>query len=281
MTALHASVEGGRTGAMPNRRTPDSGPTPGAAPRGVAAVRLELRKLRHKHLPLIAIAIMAAQVFWLGATSSRGVQSNPDFRLVFFSLPTMNAIFMPVLSGVIASTVCDIENRGNMFKELLTMQPARNLFAAKWGVSALVIGIVVTVQTVVFTLMVGVLGCTGAPGPLMLMEYWASTMAVCLFIATLIQVLSLFFANQFLPMVVSVGLSFLGLFVMYLPKVFAYFVPSAYFGILSTVGIGYDAAAGVATYTTVPWSIPAFALIVALTVAMYALASRAFARKEL
>ena len=254
---------------------------PGTSFSGLAAVRLELRKLRHKHLSLIAIAILAAQVFWLGATSSRGVQSNPDFRLVFFSLPTMNAIFMPVLSGVIASTVCDIENRGNMFKELLTMQTARSLFAAKWGVTTLVIGVVVTAQTAVFTVMVGVLGCVGVPSPLMLMEYWASTMVVCLFIATLIQVLSLFFANQFLPMVVSVGLSFLGLFVMYLPKAFAYFVPSAYFGILSTVGIDYDAAVGVAAYTTVPWSIPAFALIVALTVAMYAVASRAFARKEL
>ena len=281
MGALHASGEGGRANASARWQTSEPVSASGTAPHGLAAVRLELRKLRHKHLPFIAIAILAAQVFWLGATSSRGVQSNPDFRLVFYSLPTMNAIFMPVLSGVIASTVCDIENRGNMFKELLTMQPARDLFAAKWGVAALVIGIVVTVQTAVFTLMVGVLGCTGVPSTLMLMEYWASTMAVCLFIATLNQVLSLFFANQFLPMVVSVGMSFLGLFVMYLPKVFAYFVPSAYFGILSTVGIDYDAAAGAATYTTVPWSIPAFALIVVSTVAMYAVANRAFARKEL
>ena len=281
MGASHAPGKGVYADAAAGRRASDCAFASGSVPHGPTAVRLELRKLRHKHLPLIAIAILAAQVFWLGATSSRGVQSNPDFRLLFYSLPTMNAIFMPVLSGVIASTVCDIENRGNMFKELLTMQPARSLFAAKWGVAALVVGIVVTVQTVVFARMVDVLGCMGVPSPLMLMEYWASTMAVCLFIATLVQVLSLFFANQFLPMVVSVGLSFLGLFVMYLPRVFAYFVPSAYFGILSTVGIDYDAAAGAATYTTVPWSIPAFMLILGLTVATYAVASRAFARKEL
>ena len=35
---------------------------PGTSPSGLAAVRLELRKLRHKHLPLIAIAILAAHV---------------------------------------------------------------------------------------------------------------------------------------------------------------------------------------------------------------------------
>lgn len=110
---------------------------------------------------------------------------------------------------------------------------------------------------------------------------WVSTLAVCLFVATVVECLCLFIANQFVPLVVGVALSFLGLFSMYLPAYVSVFVPSSYFGLLSTVGMSYDYATEVITWSTVAWPVGYFAVIVLVTVAAFALSLRAFARKEL
>lgn len=269
---------------------PDQGPVPSpsapsrsAGVRGLAALRIELAKLRHKHLVPIALAILAVQLVWLGATASRSVQSNPGVEAIalFYQMPLLNAIFLPLLSTIIASTVCDIENRGAMLKELLTMQRARGLFAAKWAVIAMVLGVVIAAQTIVLLVMAGGLGFAGTVPGGTVAAYWISTLAVSVFIATLAEVLSLFCANQFLPLVVGVGLSFLGLFAMYLPEAASYVVPSAYYGLLSTVAMSYDEVAGVASYGVVPWPVEIFALVVVATAVLYLLASRAFTRREL
>ena len=57
--------------------------------------------------------------------------------------------------------------------------------------------------------------------------------------------------------------------------------PSSYFGLLSTVGMSYDYATEVITWSTVAWPVGYFAVIVLVTVAAFALSLRAFARKEL
>lgn len=260
-----------------------SAPASPGGVRGLVALRLELAKLRHKHLVLATLAICAVQLVWLGVTVAHSVRGNPRLEslALFYQAPLLNAIFLPLLSAIVASTVCDIENRGSMFKELLTMQRARGLFAAKWAAIALALGIVVTVQTVALLAMAGGLGLAGTPPASTVAAYWASTLAVSMFAGTLVEVLSLFSANQFLPLVVGVGLSFLGLFAMYLPEAAAYVVPSAYYSVLSTVGMSYDETLGVASYGIEPWPVGAFALVVAATVVLSALASRAFARREL
>ena len=84
-----------------------------------------------------------------------------------------------------------------------------------------------------------------------------------------------------MPLVVGVALSFLGLFSMYLPAYVSVFVPSSYFGLLSTVGMSYDYATEVITWSTVAWPVGYFSVVVLVTVAAFALSLRAFARKEL
>ena len=182
--------------------------------------------------------------------------------------------------GVVASTVCDVENRANMWKQLLTMERAEDLFCSKWLTCALVLAAVVTVEVAGTSAIGGALGFQAVPASESLV-LWVSTLAVCLFVATVVECLCLFIANQFVPLVVGVALSFLGLFSMYLPAYVSVFVPSSYFGLLSTVGMSYDYATEVITWSTVAWPVGYFAVIVLVTVAAFALSLRAFARKEL
>ena len=234
-------------------------------------VALELRKGRRKRLWLICAAMLGVLLLWFGYQSARQVEITSDYRVLLYSLPTVNAVFFPLLSAVVASTVCDVENRANMWKQLLTMERAEDLFCSKWLTCALVLAAVVTAEVAGASAIGGVLG----------FQLWVSTLAVCLFVATVVECLCLFIANQFVPLVVGVALSFLGLFSMYLPAYVSVFVPSSYFGLLSTVGMSYDYATEVITWSTVAWPVGYFAVIVLVTVAAFALSLRAFARKEL
>ena len=109
--------------------------------------------------------------------------------------------------------------------------------------------------------------------------YWVSTCVVCVFCASLAQALSLLAANQFVPMVTGVVLSFFGLFSMYFPEAIMRMVPSAYFGLLSTVGVSMQD--GVATYVSRPWAWGYAVVLVVATALLSVLAARAFSRKEL
>ena len=99
--------------------------------------------------------------------------------------------------------------------------------------------------------------------------------------ATVVQVLSLFSPSQFLPLATGVGLSFLGLLSMFLPQAVSRLVPSAYFGLLGMVDMAFDSVTGSSTFSTRPWSIGDFIIVVAATAVIYILAGRAFSRREL
>lgn len=253
-----------------------------AAPRpGMARqVILELRKGRRRHLWLICAAMLGALLVWFGYQSARQVEVTADYRVLLYSLPTVNAVFLPLLSAVVASTVCDVENRTNAWKQLLTMERAADLFCAKWLTCALALAAVVTVEVAAAFAIGAALGFQPIPAGECLV-LWVSTLAVCLFVATVVECLCLFIANQFLSLVVGVALSFLGLFSMYLPAYVSVLVPSSYFGLLSTVGMSYDYATGVITWSTVAWPVGYLVVIVLLTMAVFALGLRAFSRKEL
>ena len=245
-----------------------------------SALRLELKKLRHKRLWLIALCMVAMQLLWLGHGwfGHRGGGATPGYPALLLQAPALNAVFLPLLSTVIAATVCDVEAGGDMLKSLLTLQRAGSLFWTKLIVSTGMLAIVVTLQEA------GLVGIAVAAKldaiPVReLVIYWVSTCVVCVFCASLAQALSLLAANQFVPMVTGVVLSFFGLFSMYFPEAIMRMVPSAYFGLLSTVGVSMQG--GVATYVSRPWAWGYAVVLIVATALLSVLAARAFSRKEL
>lgn len=258
------------------RNVPDTASRPGM----VRQVLLEFGKGRRRHLWLICAAMLAVLLLWFGYQAAHQSEATTDYRRLLFALPVVNAVILPLLSAVVASTVCDIENRANMWKELLTMERPRDLFCAKWLTCALVLAAVTTVEVAAACVIGVVLGYRSIPAG-QTAALWVSTLAVCLFVATVIECLCLFVANQFAPLVAGVALSFLGLFSMYLPPAVSAFIPSSYYGAMSTVRISMDAATGTVTYSTVPWPVGYLVAIILITAVVFALSLRAFARKEL
>ena len=94
---------------------------------------VEWRKTRHRRLWLPVAALVAMQGLWL-AWAVRGMdaaEAAQGYLGCLYQLPMMNAIVMPVAAAVLVSRLCDMEHRGDTFKQLFTMQPAHGLFDAK------------------------------------------------------------------------------------------------------------------------------------------------------
>ena len=94
---------------------------------------VEWRKARRRRLWLPVAALVAMQGLWL-AWAVRGMdaaEAAQGYLGCLYQLPMMNAIVMPVAAAVLVSRLCDMEHRGDTFKQLFTMQPAHGLFDAK------------------------------------------------------------------------------------------------------------------------------------------------------
>ncbi len=247
----------------------------------VQSVALEFAKARRKHLWLASLGLLAFQFAWLVAGASNTVRHNPDFDGILYMLPQLNAIVLPLLCAIVASTVTDVENRANMWKLLLTMEDARRVVAAKWAACLLILAVVVGVQTAgVAAVAYGIGFQQNMPGPALLARYALSTFVVCAMLITIVQAVCLATANQFAPMIVGVGLCFLGLFIAYLPPVFSWFVPSAYFFVCRLVDGAYDASQHM-RFWAAPFPAAGLAVCVAVTIAAFIASRRAFAAREL
>lgn len=247
----------------------------------VQSVALEFAKARRKHLWLASLGLLAFQFAWLVAGASNTVRHNPDFDGILYMLPQLNAIVLPLLCAIVASTVTDVENRANMWKLLLTMEDGGRVVAAKWAACLLILAVVVGVQTAgVAAVAYGIGFQQNLPGPALLARYAISTFVVCAMLITIVQAVCLATANQFAPMIVGVGLCFLGLFIAYLPPVFSWFVPSTYFFVCRLVDGAYDASQHM-RFWAAPFPAAGLAVCVAVTVAAFIASRRAFAAREL
>lgn len=246
----------------------------------MGSISLEFAKARRKHLWLASLGLLAFQFAWLIEGSANTVKHNPDFNAILYMLPQLNAIVLPLLCAIVASTVIDVENRANMWKMLLTMEDARRVMTAKWATCLAIVAVVVGVQTVGVALIAYLMGFQqNLPDAATLARYAISTFAVCSLLVTIVQAICLATANQFVPMVVGVALSFLGLFVAYLPAVFSWFVPSAYFFVLGLVSGAYDATMHM-SFSPAPFPVAGLAVCIVATAVVFIASRRSFAAKE-
>ena len=61
----------------------------------VRQVILEFEKSKRKHLWLICAAMLGVLLLWFGYQSARQVEVTTDYRVLLYSLPTVNAVFPP------------------------------------------------------------------------------------------------------------------------------------------------------------------------------------------
>ena len=89
----------------------------------------ELQKAHRRHDLLLCLLVPLIMILWVGglAPSDPGELAN-GYSALFYSIPVIEAILMPVLMAVLASRLWEIEVKGSMPKLLYNLQARRSRF---------------------------------------------------------------------------------------------------------------------------------------------------------
>lgn len=243
---------------------------------------LECHKSQRKRIWLVMLAMVLFEGLWMivGFHRSGPRDRAQGYALCLYQAAILNAIVLPVLISVLASRVCDMEHKGSALKSLLTMQKPGSLFDAKFAFIALHMAAAVLLQTGSFLLIGKVYGFTAAVPVRELLLYPWTQLLPSLFFALLIQALSLSFVNAFIPLVAGLIGGFLGLMSLFFSPWIARFVPSSYFGLLSTVGMNWDEETRIVDYFYKSFPIWDFLVLLSATAIVYLVCRRRFANRE-
>lgn len=202
-------------------------------------MRCEFMKTRRRYLIVSALIMTLLQLCWaLYGECTEDIITH-GWMLFLYQFPLVNAIFLPLLSMIIASGLCDIEHKGGMLKQLCTCTEKGKLYDAKLLYGLLIIsGCILLSWTVI--LLYGLMhGFHGAFPASLYLRYLLFTLFPTITIYIVQHTLSMLYQNQAIPCCVGAIGTFCGVFSMFLPRLpwLRTLLPWGHYGALQFVGM--------------------------------------------
>ncbi|GAA0398343.1 ABC transporter permease [Paenibacillus motobuensis] len=102
----------------------------------MSMLSLEFYKLRRRRLFLMIALFLSVELAWIFLSTSISLSRNPDlagWEGLIMTTASMNGLFLPILSAVVVSLICDMEHKGSTWKLLLSVSVTRGrIYAAKY-----------------------------------------------------------------------------------------------------------------------------------------------------
>ena len=224
-------------------------------------VRAELRKSHHRHHSLVSICISLFVLLWAAQTGG----SNPDrlscgYSALFYAVPVMNTVVMPLGTAALVSRIWDIENKENNCRLLFTLQSRRTLFCSKTILGLIQILLICLVEGA------GLLALGKFSGYTELLDwtqFWwmmLCTLGVNVMLFFLWLWLSIRFTNQVPTLAAGMVGSLSGLFAAFMPAWVSHFMPWGYYIPLSAMRMDWNQITREVHYAPIPY--PAWLLAV-------------------
>lgn len=215
----------------------------------------ELQKAHRRHDFLLCLLIPLIMILWVGGLApSTPEELANGYSALFYSIPVIEAILMPVMMAVLASRLWEIEVKGSMPKLLYTLQERRCLFAGK-TVFGLLEVLLVTFLKMGSAVLLGIAnGYTEAFPVGQFLYLTVCTLAVNTMLFFSEFLLMLWFSNPLPTLCVGIIGALMGLFSAFLSPIVSYFVPWGYYIPLGS----YEIANWDQTTHTVTYGVRAF-----------------------
>ena len=242
----------------------------------MAAFRAELKKAHRRHDLAFCLLLPLILVLWVGglAPASEDELSNA-YSALFYSIPVLEAILLPVMMAVLASRLWGLEVKGNTLKLLYTLQSRRSLFAGKAVFGVLEVLVTVAVELACIPVLGMVHGYTEAFPKAQFVYLFVCTLAVDAMLFFGEFLLMLWVGNPLPALCVGIVGALVGLFSAFMPPLASYFVPFGYYIPLSAYEVAnWDKATHTVTYGTRPFNWGLLAFTLALGAVLFALAWR-------
>ncbi len=252
----------------------------------IGLLQCEYQKTRGRYLFVTALAITAVQLCWIlyGKYTDPFILQN-GWMMFLYQLPLANAIFLPLLSTIVSSRLCDIEHKGVMFKQLSVIMEKKSIYNAKllYGLGITLFCILLSwAATIIFGYCIGFGGHIPMGLYLLYLLFTAvPTIAIYIFQHSL----AMLFKNQAIPFFAGIIGTFLGMFSMFLPNLpfLRRILIWGYYGTLQFVGLfGWTSETRYANayfeVMDIDWLF--FGILIVASIALYLLGRTLFIRKE-
>lgn len=226
------------------------------------AFHTEIQKVHRRHDIWICLLVSIIMVVWVGGLAPSDPEELENaYSALFYSIPVIDSIVMPVFMAVLASRLWDMEIKGNTTKLLYTLQSRRSLFKGK-----MIFGVMEIFLTVFMEMGAVLLGYTEAFPERQFLYLTVCTTVVGLMLFLSEFLIMLIWNNPIPALCVGIVGALLGLFSAFMPPIVSYFVPWGYFIPLSSYEVAkWDQATHTVTYGTrnFNWGLLAFTFALA------------------
>lgn len=215
----------------------------------IKALALEYFKIRRKKVWVMLTLFLVAELVWASLSMSISISRSPEnasWEALIFTLSSMNGLFLPIISAIIVSRICDMEHKGSTWKMLMTTSIGRNhVYAAKYmcASSLALYGIVIQAGFII-----GFGSLNNFEGPpfkcLCFCNSLPKTLLTNLAITSMQQWLSLAVKNQAFALSLGMLGGFLGTTLTLFPASLRHFFIWSYYMDLSPVTYIYSASSG-------------------------------------
>ena len=246
------------------------------------AFQVELKKARHRHDLLLCLLVPVLMIIWVGGLSPSSPEELANgYSALFYSVPVINTIILPVMMSLLSSRLWDMEVKGNTTKLLYTLQSRRNLFMGKALFGILEILLITTLEMGSVVFLGKIHGYTEV-FPVDQFLY----MTVCILAGNLMLfflefLLILISGNPVLALCVGIVGALVGLFSAFMPQIVSYFVPWGYFVPLGAYEVAnWDKITHMVTYGTRPFNWGLLIFTVVLGAVLFYVAWRKVQKQE-
>ncbi|KWZ76816.1 ABC transporter permease [Heyndrickxia coagulans] len=232
---------------------------------------LEFFKIRRKKIGMMILFFLFIEMMLAFITTSISIANHPDqavWESIIFNIAAMNGLFMPILSAVVVSRICDMEHKGGTWKMLVATNVSRTrLYAAKYICANSLLLFCIFVQTVIMLVIGLVKHFTGEPPIAYFIWFIGGALLTTLAITALQQWVSLAIKNQAFALVLGMLGAFIGMTAGLFPAAARHIFIWSYYLDLSPVTFKYTGSSG--AYTAQPVDIGLVIAVFVMTVVIY------------
>jgi hypothetical protein len=180
-------------------------------------LRIEGSKHKRRYNLLLFFAALLLVMAFIYGNYRNKAGMEEGWLVLFYNMPIMNSLFLPVVLAAFASRLADIEHKGGMLKCLYTFTSPQKIFAAKVIYGFIAILFLLGLQCLSLPLMAKILDFPFVIPARYMLFYALTTYISCCMLFYLQMLFAYFYTNQ--AVTISIGLvgCFLALFSAYLP----------------------------------------------------------------
>lgn len=243
---------------------------------------VEFQKGRRLHLFLIPFVFFMVILLWsvYASKDPSDYEKAQGYAYLFFEMPLLNCMTMPLMIAVLASRLCDMEIKGQTLKLLYTLQEKGSFYDWKYLHEAFYLLLFCLGEGLIFPLCGRLFGFTETLSVILVIRHVAVAFIAGTVVLTLQHILSLCSGNQILPLVAGLAGSFLGLFSMFFPHEIARLILWGYFGAFVPYSMNYDEAARLLSFSPAAFPVGEFVGFCIFGIVFYLVCRSVFLRRE-